>query len=319
MRILDTEIIPGSSHQLNMAIARLHTHTPLSVPVIIERAKKPGPCLLLMGGIHGNEVNGVEIVRKIVANKINKPDMGTTISIPVLNVFGFLNQHREFPDGRDLNRVFPGSANGSLASRFAHIIMVEIMPYIDYIIDYHTGGDGRFNFPQLRIGENDEKTLELAKVFGVKFIKFAKQREKSFREIANKKGKTILLFEGGKTLNLNSDVTNTGIQGAINVMKHLGMKQFKNEVVYAEAPEKRIIVSASTWIRAKYSGMFRSTVQNGSFVLKGDVLGSISDPFGNFEKKVISPNDGYILCYDHSPIVNQGTAIIHLTSSITKS
>lgn len=317
MKILGTEIVPGSSHQLNMAIARLHTHTPVSVPVIIERARKSGPCLLLLGGIHGNEINGVEIVRKIVANKLNKPTIGTTICIPVLNVFGFLNQNREFPDGRDLNRVFPGSQNGSLASRFAHIMMTEIMPHIDYIIDYHTGGDGRFNFPQLRIGEKDTKTLELAKVFGVKFIKFAKQREKSFREIANQKGKTILLFEGGKTLNLDNNVTNAGIQGAINVMKHLGMKQFKNEVVYSPAPEKSIIVTASTWVRAKYSGMFRATIQNGSFVLKGDILGSISDPFGNFEKKVKAPNDGYILGYDHSPIVNMGTAIVHITSSFS--
>lgn len=315
MKILGTEIIPGSSHQLDMSVARLHTHTPIGVPVIVERAKKPGPCLLLVGGIHGNEINGVEIVRKLIVSKLNKPTAGTTICIPVLNVFGFLNQKREFPDGRDLNRVFPGSPQGSLASQFAHIVMTEIMPHIDYVIDYHTGGDGRFNYPQLRIAENDEQTLELAKIFGVKFIKFAKQREKSFREIASKQGKTILLFEGGKTLNLDNEVTNRGIQGALNIMKHLGMLNLKKELVYASAPEKTVVVSSSTWVRAKYSGMFRSNVSNGSFVLKGEVLGSISDPFGNFEKQVKAPNDGYVLGYDHSPIVNQGTAIVHLTSN----
>ncbi|MBN2807382.1 MAG: succinylglutamate desuccinylase/aspartoacylase family protein [Prolixibacteraceae bacterium] len=313
MKILGTEILPGSSHRLNMSIAKLHTHTPVHVPVIVERAKKDGPCLLFLGGIHGNEINGVEIVRKLVASKLNKPSCGTTICIPVLNIFGFLNRQREFPDGRDLNRVFPGSPNGSLASRFAHSMMTEIMPHVHYIIDYHTGGDGRFNYPQLRIGSNEAKTLELAKVFGVKFIKFAQHREKSFREIAFKQGKTILLFEGGKTNDLNPAVTAVGIQGAINVMKHLNMRTFKKDVNLHHENEQYII-NGSTWIRAKYSGMFRSHVQNGTFVKKGDVLGTISDPFGYFERPVKSPGEGFILCYDHSPIVNQGTAIVHLTT-----
>jgi uncharacterized protein len=313
MRILGTDILPGSSHQLNMSIAKLHTHTPVHVPVIVERAKKDGPCLLFLGGIHGNEINGVEIVRNLVASKYNKPSRGTTICIPVLNIFGFLNRQREFPDGRDLNRVFPGSPNGSLASRFAHSMMTEIMPHVHYIIDYHTGGDGRFNYPQLRIGSNEPQTLELAKVFGVKFIKYAQHREKSFREIAFKQGKTILLFEGGKTHDLNPMVTATGIQGAINVMKQLNMRNPRKEFLLHHENEQHIILG-STWIRAKYSGMFRSHVQNGAFVKKGEVLGTVSDPFGYFERQVKAPNEGFILCYDHSPIVNQGTAIVHLTT-----
>lgn len=313
MKILGSEIIPGKSYRLNMSIAKLHTHTPVEVPVIVERAKKDGPCLLFLGGIHGNEINGVEIVRKLVALKINKPQMGTTICIPVLNVFGFLNRQREFPDGRDLNRVFPGSPNGSLASRFAYSMMIEIMPHVNYIIDYHTGGDGRFNYPQLRIGNNETPTLELAKVFGVKFIKYARPREKSFREIAFKQGKTILLFEGGKTHDLNPDVTLAGIQGAINVMKKLNMRSSGKDLLFHSEYEQHI-VQESTWIRAKYSGMFRSMVKNGTYVQKGEVLGTISDPFGYFEKQVKAPNNGYILCYDHSPIVNQGTALIHIST-----
>jgi uncharacterized protein len=315
MNILGKEILPGSSVQLNMVIARLHTHTQIEVPVIIERAKADGPCLLLLGGIHGNEVNGVEIVRKIVALKINKPKRGTTICIPVLNVFGFLNQQREFPDGRDLNRVFPGSASGSLASRFAYIMMNEIIPHIDYCIDYHTGGDGRFNFPQLRIAPNDPKTLEMAKAFGVKFIKFAKHREKSFREIAYKAGKVILLFEGGKTLNLDTEVSNYGIQGAMNIMEYLNMRSFKNEILFQNRPDEQVIIKKSTWIRAKYSGIFRSFVELGSFVRRGETLGTISDPFGDFEKPVKAPNDGFAFCCEHSPIVNQGSALVHLSTS----
>ncbi|MBN2263783.1 MAG: succinylglutamate desuccinylase/aspartoacylase family protein [Prolixibacteraceae bacterium] len=315
MRILNQEILPGSSHYLNMDIARLHTHTKIEVPVIVERAKADGPCLLILGGIHGNEINGVEIVRKIVALKINKPKRGTTICIPVLNVFGFLNQQREFPDGRDLNRVFPGSTIGSLASRFAHEMMTEIIPHTDYCIDYHTGGDGRFNYPQLRIAPNDNETLEMAKAFGVKFIKFAKHREKSFREIANKHGIKILLYEGGKTLNLDQEVTNYGVQGAMNIMEYLGMRDFNHKFELHEKPAEQVIISSSTWIRAKHSGMFRSDVELGTFVKKGETLGSISDPFGYFEKPVKATNDGYVFCCEHSPIVNQGNALVHLSTS----
>lgn len=318
MKILGRNIKPGSSQVLNMQIARLHTHTKIEVPVIVESGKNTGPCLLILGGIHGNEINGVEIVRKIVSNGLNKPNNGTTICIPVLNVFGFLNQQREFPDGRDLNRVFPGSESGSLASRFAHFMMTQIIPHIDYCIDYHTGGDGRFNYSQLRIVDNDSETLEMAKAFGVKFIKFAKNREKSFREIANNRGIKVLLFEGGKTLFLDKNVTNAGVQGAMNIMQYLGMRNFSiNEQIYPK-PEKKIIVTSSVWIRAKYSGMFRSNLRIGSFAKKGDVLGSISDPFGEFEKDVKAPNDGYILCREHSPIVNQGSAIVHITTAFTE-
>lgn len=315
MIILNQEIKPGTSTQLNLTVAKLHTHTPIDVPVIIERAKKDGPCILFLGGIHGNEINGVEIVRKIVASKTNKVKRGTTICIPVLNVFGFLNQQREFPDGRDLNRVFPGSPNGSLASRFADSMMKEIMPHIDYCIDYHTGGDGRFNYPQLRIGENKPEILDLAKQFGVRFIKYARQREKSFREIADKMGIKVLLFEGGKTLHLNQKVTEAGVNGARNILMQLGMTDPKATTEILAKSDQKIVIKTSTWIRAKYSGMLRTNLKNGTFVKKGDILGSISDPFGEFERQVKAPNDGFVFCMEHSPIVNQGTAIFHISTS----
>ncbi|MBN1767787.1 MAG: succinylglutamate desuccinylase/aspartoacylase family protein [Prolixibacteraceae bacterium] len=316
MKILGHNIKPGISIQLNMAVARLHTRTRIEVPVIIERAKEPGPCLLLMAGIHGNEVNGIEIVRKIISKGYHIPQKGTIICIPVLNIFGFLNQQREFPDGRDLNRMFPGSANGSLASRFAHIFMTEILPNIDYCIDFHTGGEQRFNFSQIRIAGDDDETYQLAKVFGAKFIVKAKQREKTFRDIASKNGKKVLLFEGGKSLYLDKNVTNAGIQGAINIIHHLGLNDFSQLPRFYPANEELIDVESSIWIRAKYSGMFRSNIRIGSFVKRGEVLGTITDPFGDFEKEVKAPNSGYIFCRDHSPIVNQGTALLHLTTNV---
>ena len=148
--ILGTKILGGKRTTLYLDIAKLHTGTRIDIPVVIERAKKEGPVLLLLAGIHGDEVNGVEIVRQIIRNKYNVPKAGTIICIPVVNVFGFLSQNRKFPDGKDLNRVFPGSKKGSLASRFAYAIMNEIVPHVDYIIDFHTGGDERFNYAQVR-------------------------------------------------------------------------------------------------------------------------------------------------------------------------
>jgi len=170
VKILGETILPGKTYHLSLNIAKLHTGTSIEVPIIISRAKLKGPSILFTGGIHGNEVNGVEIVRKIIAKKYHIPNAEWFICIPVVNVFGFLSQTREFPDGRDLNRVFPGTRTGSLASRFAYHIVKEIVPHISYCIDFHTGGDSRFNTPQIRIGKNDHESLQLAKTFGLALL-----------------------------------------------------------------------------------------------------------------------------------------------------
>ena len=169
MNILGTEIKPGSSHKLSIDIANVYTNTQIEVPVIIERSKKSGPTLLLTAGINGNEVNGVEIVRQIIAQGINKTEFGTVICIPLINVFGFLNGTRAFPDGRDLNRGFPRSKSGSLESRFAHHLLNTIIPSVDYVLDFHTGDAQRFNITQIKIGQ-DKDTLAIAKKRNIPFI-----------------------------------------------------------------------------------------------------------------------------------------------------
>ena len=310
--ILGQKIEPGKNYQIKIDIARLHTRTKIEVPVIINRAKKDGPCVLISAGIHGNEVNGVEIVRQIVSNKHNFPDAGMIICVPVLNVFGFLIKKRQFPDGKDLNRFFPGTKNGSLASKFAHVFMNEIVVHADYCIDYHTGGDDRFNYSQVRISNDDDEVLNLAKVFGAKFIKYSSHREKSYREAATKLGKKVLLFEGGKSLNLDRQVTHSGITGALNVLDYLGVKKFPEDYEpYIEQTEQ-VIFDDSIWVRANYSGMYRSVIRNGSKISKGDIIGLITDPYGFFERKVKASKTGYIICLNHSPIVNQGDAIAHI-------
>ena len=309
--ILGEEIKPGQKKILSFDIARLHTHTKIEVPVIVERSRKAGPVILLNAGIHGNELNGVEIVRDLLVKKYTKPQQGVVISIPTLNVFGFLNQNREFPDGKDLNRSFPGSKTGSLASIFAFHMMKEIMPHIDYCIDFHTGGAKRFNSSQIRISRNKPELLELAKIFNPRFIVYASQREKSFRQAAMTIDKKVLLFEGGKSLDFNQRITNRGVDGTIRLMHHLGIRDFSKELETSKY-SKAIVIQNSTWLRAKYGGLFRFFVKDGIKVEKGDVIGIISDPYGRFESKVKIPQSGHIIGINHAPIVYKGDAIVHL-------
>lgn len=314
IEILGKAIPKGKGVQLSLDIAKLHTRTKIEVPIIVERGEEDGPSILITGGIHGNEINGVEIVRQLISKKYNKPNKGMVICIPVVNVFGFLNQTRQFPDGRDLNRVFPGSPRGSLASRFAYHVIKEIAPMVEYCIDYHTGGDSRFNAPQVRIGKNDKASLELAEVFGAPFIVKSVRREKSFRETLYKLDKKILLFEGGKSLDIDKHITESGIKGALKVMQHLGMRDFTTELAsFSELHKEQTIINTSSWLRAKYSGMFHPTITIADKVEKGTVLGSISDPFGHFERTIKSTNSGYVLCVNQSPIVNQGDGIFHIS------
>jgi len=315
--ICDTPIKIGRT-TINVEIAKLHTRTKLEIPIIVERSKKPGPVLLITAGIHGDEVNGVEIVRQLITKKYNKPTSGTVICIPVVNVFGFLNQTREFPDGRDLNRCFPGTKKGSLANRFAHFIMTEIVPHIDYCIDFHTGGASRFNYSQVRYNADNPECEELATIFGAKFQVRSSLRSNSFRQSASDVGKTVLMFEGGKALNLDKHVTKSGLEGAVRVMNALKLRDFSEEIEKMAQRDEPIIITKSAWIRAKYSGMYRSYKSNGEKVNKGDVLGTITDPYGDFQRNVKASFDGYIICTNHSPIVNQGDALMHITKEIVK-
>jgi len=309
--ILGEQVNAGQKRILNLDIARLHTHTKVEIPVIVERAHEEGPVLLLNAGIHGNELNGVEIVRELLAKKFTKPEKGMVISIPTLNVFGFLNQSREFPDGKDLNRSFPGSKNGSLASIFAYHMMKEIVPHINYCIDFHTGGAQRFNSTQIRISRKNTELLELAKIFNPRFIVYADEREKSFRQAATALGKKVLLFEGGKSLDFKHSITQRGVIGTLRIMHHLGMRDFSEELESAKN-NGVIEIRKSTWLRAKYGGLFRFFVKDGSKVEKGDIIGTISDPYGRFEYKIRIPQSGHIIGLNHAPIVYKGDAILHL-------
>lgn len=314
LNILGTSIAPGESATATFEVAKLYTRNTLEVPIIIERSKKPGPTVLMTAGIHGDEINGVEIIRQLIAKGINKPKTGTTICVPVINVFGFLNMDRLFPDGRDLNRMFPGSANGSLASRVAHFVMTELVPHVDFAMDFHTGGADRFNAAQIRIVENNARLTELAHVFGAPFIYYSQNLYKSYRNACDKAGVPMLLFEGGKSFNIHNNITNTGVNGAKRVLDHLGMLRSKYKV--SRPKEDAIVIKESKWLRAKYSGMFKATVKINAYVNKDDVLGNITDPYGSFNYFVKSPHSGYVFNVNESPIIYQGDAIFHISTEI---
>lgn len=314
IELLGETILPGESRTIDVEIAKLHTMTKVKVPVIIERSKIDGPTVLFSACLHGDEINGTEIVRQIIRKQINKPKRGTIICIPIINIFGFLNQTREFPDKRDLNRVFPGSKKGSLASRFAHFLVTEIIPKVDYAVDFHAGGASRFNAPQIRIAPNSLELKELATVFNSPFTLYSKNIQGSFRNASTKLGVKMLLFEGGKSLDLNDMITDDGYQGAKRFLHHLDMLNPKKE---AKTPkEKTIFIEKSSWIRANYSGMFHGNVKIGSFVNKGEILATISDPFGKVEHKLKAPNSGYIINVNDAPIVYQGDAVFHISTKL---
>ncbi|MEX1192561.1 MAG: succinylglutamate desuccinylase/aspartoacylase family protein [Brumimicrobium sp.] len=306
--LLGTEIEPGKGARLTLEVAKLHTNTPIQIPVIVQHARRKGPTLLLLAGLHGDEINGIEIVRQMIKKGWNKPSYGTVICIPVFNIFGFLNLSREFPDGRDLNRSFPGTKNGSLASQFAYLFMKDIAPLADVIIDFHTGASQRNNYPQTRCDFKDKKTKALCDVFASPFTIDSGLISKSIRNAVSKIGKNYILFEGGKANRIDDFIVSEGINGTKRVMQELGMRRFD-----LEAPNKKsVIISESKWIRAANSGIFNLLVKNGSFVNKGTVLGIISDPYGKFERSVKAPMDCHVFNVNEMPLVNKGDALFHV-------
>jgi predicted deacylase len=312
--ILGEAILPGESKTIYMEIAKLHNTAKLKIPIIVQRSKIEGPVVLFSAGIHGDEINGVEIVRQLITKKINKPKTGTIICIPIINMFGFINRSREFPDGRDLNRVFPGSRKGSLASRFAFHILTEIMPIVNYAVDFHAGGASRFNASQIRLVQNDAELKVLADVFNAPFTLFSKNIGGTFRNASEKLKVKMLLFEGGKSLDINNTIAEEGVNGVKRLLSHLNMLDPKHQLDKEKSPT--IYIKKSSWIRARCSGLLHDNATIGSFVKKGTVLATITDPFGKFERKVKAPNDGYIINANHSPIVYQGDAVYHMSNII---
>ena len=314
MIINGIDIRPGETKKIDVKIAKLPSRSSIDIHIIISRAKKAGPVLLLTGGLHGDEINGVEIIRRIIQRGYHIPKAGTIICIPVINIYGFIHFSRYVPDGKDVNRSFPGNKNGSLASRVAHYLTNDIIPKIDYGIDFHTGGADRTNHPQIRCVMTDKKNARLAKAFYAPFTIHSPFRPRSLRQTAAKHGKKILVYEGGESSRFDEKAIKQGISGTLRILKHLQMRGIKA----SEPRYTNKIVKKSSWLRAQASGMFQSKVTSGDLVKKNQIVGYITDPFGDFKVSVKARISGYVIGLNHNPILHQGDAVMHIGATESK-
>jgi predicted deacylase len=306
--INDVRIPRDTRVTLDLNIAKLYTHTPVSIPVHVVSGKRPGPRMFVCAAIHGDEINGVEIIRRLLKQKIINKLRGELIAIPVVNVHGFLAHSRYLPDRRDLNRTFPGSATGSLAARLAYSFMKEIVSQCTHGIDLHTGALHRDNLPHIRINLHDEETVSLAEAFGAPVILNSDLRDKSLREAAIEHGIKLLLYEAGEALRFNEVAIRAGVHGVINVLRALEMLPQKRRTV----PKKPYVARASRWVRAPMSGIFITKVKLGTVTQKGAKLGIITEPLGEKENELVSPYEGVVIGINNLPLVNEGDALIHI-------
>ncbi len=298
----------GESKLIKIPIDRLPTGTLIEIPVYIFNGKEPGPTILLQGGLHGDEVNSVELIRRMLIDKSYKIHRGCVIVVPLLNVFGFLSLSRDM-HGKDVNRSFPGSKRGSLASRMAYYLMKELVQNVDFGIDFHTGGEQRCNYPQLRYTAEDKNAKELTTVFNAPYMFASKLIAKSFRNECYKHNVPILVFEGGESLRLDELSIEKGIQGTLNILRYFNMI---SEDVIIQKSNPSIEIVKHKWIRAKIAGLFSAVITNGDKVQKGQTLGFIMDTYGETHFLVKAPYDGYIIAINNFPIINMGDAIFHI-------
>lgn len=311
MTIGGEEILPGERRQLALTVAKLYDFTDMKIPVEVVRGTEDGPVLFISAAIHGDEINGVDIVRRLLKHRALKTIKGTLIAIPIVNVFGFNDKSRYLPDRRDLNRSFPGAEHGSLASQVAYIFRTEIVNKATHGIDLHTGAIHRYNLPQIRADLSFEPNLMLAKAFGAPVILNANPRDGSLREMVDDKQIPMLLYEAGTALRFDRRAALIGVEGILNVMRAIGM--LPQGVRHQELAEP-FIAKASQWLRAPISGIFISRKKLGESVKRGEKLGFITNPFGDYEYAILSPTAGVIIGQSILPLANEGDGIYHIAT-----
>ncbi len=302
----------GERGYVELPITSLYTHTPLSMPVYVIHGRYDGPVIFVSAAIHGDEINGVEIIRRLIRCRCLRSVHGTILLIPVVNMLGFLGKSRYLPDRRDLNRCFPGSEHGSLGSQLAHQFLHDIALRCNYGIDLHTAAQGRTNLPQVRVwADHDLQLLELAQAFKTPVILRSDIQEGTLRESCDKHGVKTLLYEAGEALRFDEMAIRTGYEGVLRVLTHLQIIQPKNRRRSKITP---IIAHRNHWIRASQSGIVRSHIHLGQTVKAGEVLGYLGDPFGDTEQKIIANLDGIIIGQSTMPLIHEGEALFHIAA-----
>ena len=303
-------IEPGKRGTVNLPVADLYTSTSLHMPVRVICGRSAGPVLFVSAAIHGDELNGVEVIRRLLKRKALQSIKGTLLAVPIVNVHGFLDQSRYLPDRRDLNRSFPGSSKGSIAARLANLFVDEIVENADYGVDLHTGAINRSNLPQVRGNLDDATTLKLARAFGAPVILNSNIRDGSLRECAADRGIPILLYEAGEALRFDEVSIRAGLRGILNVMREIGMlpPQRKGRSKLVDP----VIARSSSWVRASASGIVGAKVKLGQRVDAGQRLATISDPLGDEQEHVQAPFDGIVIGRSNLPLAHEGDALMHI-------
>ncbi len=304
-------IPPGQNRVVNIPLSMMSDHTPATLSVLVIHGRREGPTLFVSAAVHGDEINGIEIVRRLARLADLRSVAGTILLIPVVNSFGFITQSRYLPDRRDLNRSFPGSAAGSLAARLANLFLTEVVGRCDFGIDLHTAAIHRTNLPQIRVDMSDEKAVELAKKFGAPVIVNSTLRDGSLRLAAHELDVPVIVFEAGEALRFDDVAIRVGMNGVLSVLAEVGMLRKRRR---KSAAAKSIFVQSSKWLRAAEGGVLRIRRKVGDQIRKDDLLGIISDPFGARETEMRAPFEGLIIGQSNLPIVNQGDALLHVAA-----
>jgi predicted deacylase len=310
IHIAGVEVAAGERVSIDLPLPHLYTHAAISMPVHIVNGKRAGPRLFVCAALHGDEINGVEIIRRLLRAPALRYLRGTLIAVPVVNVYGFISQSRYLPDRRDLNRSFPGSERGSMAGRLAKLLMEQVVESSSHGIDLHTGALHRDNLPQVRACiEDHPATEQLARAFGTPVIINSNVRDGSLRQAVMELGIPMLLYEAGEALRFNEVAIRAGVKGTIGVMREIGMLKKR---IRRRPPPEPFIARSTLWVRAPQSGILRSTTPLGTRVQKGEPLGAVADPFGAREEDVVATVSGLVIGRTNLPLVNEGEALFHI-------
>lgn len=310
LEIAGVSIQPGTTQKIELPVGRLYTDASVAMPVYVKRGRRAGPTLFISAAVHGDELNGIAIIQRLIASKALNSLRGTLIAVPVVNVYGVISHSRYLPDRRDLNRSFPGSKKGSLAARMANMFLEEIVSKCDYGIDFHTGAIHRSNLPQIRANLDDEETAAMARAFGVPVLLNSDVRDGSLRGCAAERGVKTLLYEAGEALRFDELCIRAGERGTINVLRHLGMlpKSRSRKTALIEP----VVARTSAWERATDSGFVQYHKALGDRVKKQELLATIRDPFGTVLADVRSRYEGIIIGKQNIPLAQEGEAMFHI-------
>lgn len=304
-------VAPGTRTRVELPVANLYTNTPVTVPVQVIRGKAAGRRVFISAALHGDEINGVEIIRRLMKMPQLDQLRGTLLAVPIVNTLAFLHQSRYLPDRRDLNRSFPGSETGSLAARLAYRFINEVVLGSDFGIDLHTGALHRPNLPQIRGDLAHADTLRLCQAFGVPLLLNSEPTGGTLREYTTRQNIPVILYEAGEALRFDEVCIRIGVQGVLNVLYELEMLDRPADAA-RDVPVEPVIARSSIWVRAPESGMLRAQVGLGEVVRAGQCLALVGDPFGETEREAFSPVDGVIIGRLSLPLVHEGDALFHI-------